>query len=142
MKKAHYSAGRRSSMLADGGQRACRTTMATRTAAERLRRPHDGLEAQLESARERLEEAAHEVAELSAEIGGPVMDRFMAFGEGPRRAIIGVQLDPASGKDGARVKRSEPRRAGGASGHPGGRRDRHGERHGGEGRFRARGRRD
>jgi predicted metalloprotease with PDZ domain len=68
----------------------------------------DDLEAKLEEARERLEDAAHEVAELSAEIGRPVMDRFMAFGEGPRRAIIGVQLDPASGKDGARVKDVSP----------------------------------
>src|SRR6185295_7468720 len=67
------------------------------------------LESQLEAARTRLEEAAHEVAELSAEIGKPVMDRFVtAFGEGPRRAIIGVQLDPASGKDGARVKEVSP----------------------------------
>jgi predicted metalloprotease with PDZ domain len=68
----------------------------------------DKLEAQLEAARERLEEAAHEVAELSGEIGRPLMDRFMTFGEGPRRAIIGVQLDPASGKDGARVREVSP----------------------------------
>jgi predicted metalloprotease with PDZ domain len=68
----------------------------------------EDLEAKLDEARERLEEAAHEVAELSAEIGRPVMDRFMAIGEGPRRAIIGVQLDPASGKEGARVKDVSP----------------------------------
>lgn len=67
------------------------------------------LETQLEAARSRLEEAAHEVAELSAEIGSPVMDRFVTtFGEGPRRSIIGVQLDPASGKDGAKVKEVSP----------------------------------
>jgi S1-C subfamily serine protease len=32
----------------------------------------------------------------------------MMFGDGPRRAIIGVQLDPASGKDGAKVKDVSP----------------------------------
>lgn len=68
----------------------------------------EDLEAKLEAARVRLEEAAHEVAELSAEVGQPLMDRFMAIGDGPRRAIIGVQLDPASGKDGARVKEVSP----------------------------------
>ena len=71
---------------------------------------HNELEAKLEAARERLEKAAEEVAELSAEIGQPVMDRFMMFGEGrgPRRAIIGVQLDPVSGKEGAKVKDVSP----------------------------------
>ena len=66
------------------------------------------LESKLAAARARLEQAAHEVAELSAEVGKPVMDHFMMLGEGPRRAIIGVQLDPASGKDGARVKDVSP----------------------------------
>jgi C-terminal processing protease CtpA/Prc len=66
------------------------------------------LESRLEAARARLEQAAHEVAELSAEVGKPVMDRFMMLGEGPRRAIIGVQLDPGSGKDGAKVKDVSP----------------------------------
>jgi len=69
----------------------------------------DDLEAKLEAARAKLEQAAHEVAELSAEAGKPVMDRFMMLGEGGgRHAIIGVQLDPASGKDGARVKDVSP----------------------------------
>lgn len=68
----------------------------------------ENLEMELEAARERLDEAAHEVAELSAQIGKPVMDHFMAFGDGPRRAIIGVQLDPTSGKEGARVKEVSP----------------------------------
>lgn len=66
------------------------------------------LEAKLDAARERLEKAASEVAELSAEIGKPVMDRFMMMGDGPRRAIIGVQLDPAGGKDGVKVKEVSP----------------------------------
>ncbi len=68
----------------------------------------NNLEAKLDAARERLEAAAHEVAELSAEIGGPVIQRFREFGEGPRHAVIGVQLDPESGKDGARVRDVSP----------------------------------
>jgi predicted metalloprotease with PDZ domain len=66
------------------------------------------LEAQLEAARKRLEDAAHEVAELSARMGGPVIQKFMAFNDEPGQAIIGVQLDPASGKDGARVREVSP----------------------------------
>jgi len=69
---------------------------------------NEDLEAKLDAARERLDQAAHEVAELSGEIGRPVMDRFMTMGGSPRRAIIGVQLDPASGKDGAKVKDVSP----------------------------------
>ena len=68
----------------------------------------NNLEAKLDAARERLEEAAHEVAELSAEIGRPVIERFREFGEGPQRAVIGVQLDPQSGKDGARIRDVSP----------------------------------
>lgn len=82
---------------------------AAQTAAENsAKSAEDGLEARLEAARTRLEDAAREVAELSADMGRPLMHRFMAFGDGPRRAIIGVQLDPASGKDGARVKDVSP----------------------------------
>jgi S1-C subfamily serine protease len=66
------------------------------------------LEAQLEAARKRLEEAAHQVAELSAQMGKPLMQKFMAFGEEPGRAIIGVQLDASSGKDGAHVREVSP----------------------------------
>jgi predicted metalloprotease with PDZ domain len=69
----------------------------------------EDLDTKLEAAREKLEQAAHEVAELSAEIGRPVMNHFMMMGEGgPRRAIIGVQLDNAGGKDGAKVKDVSP----------------------------------
>jgi C-terminal processing protease CtpA/Prc len=67
----------------------------------------EDLSKRLEEARERLEKAAREVAELSARHAGPLMDRFMFFGEG-RRAIIGVQVDPESGKDGARVQEVSP----------------------------------
>ena len=67
-----------------------------------------GLEAQLDDARHRLEEAAHEVAVLSSQLGGPLMERFSTFDGGFGRAIIGVQLDPSSGKDGARVVSVSP----------------------------------
>jgi hypothetical protein len=67
------------------------------------------LDAKLADAQARLEKAAREVAELSNEIGGPLMDKFMVFnGEGPSRAIIGVQLDPGSSKDGARIQEVSP----------------------------------
>src|SRR5262249_43451284 len=67
------------------------------------------LEARLAEARARLEQAAREVAELSSELGGPLMDKFLVFnGEGPPRAVIGVQLDPESGKAGARIQEVSP----------------------------------
>lgn len=67
------------------------------------------LDARLAEAQARLEKAAHDVAELSSEIGGPLMDKFMVFnGEGPSRAIIGVQLDSESGKGGARIQEVSP----------------------------------
>jgi C-terminal processing protease CtpA/Prc len=67
------------------------------------------LDARLAEAQARLEQAAREVAELSSEIGGPLMDKFMVFnGEGPSRAIIGVQLDPQSSKEGARIQEVSP----------------------------------
>jgi C-terminal processing protease CtpA/Prc len=67
------------------------------------------LDAKLAEAQARLEKAARDVAELSSEIGGPLMDKFMVFnGEGPSRAIIGVQLDPESGKEGARIQEVSP----------------------------------
>lgn len=72
------------------------------------KRSPEEIEQRLQAARERLEAAAQEVAELSTELGAPFFDRFVAFGEGRRRAIIGVQLDPASGKDGARVQEVSP----------------------------------
>lgn len=67
-----------------------------------------GLEAQLDDARHRLEEAAHEVAVLSSQLGGPLVERFSTFDGAFGRAIIGVQLDPSSGKDGARVVSVSP----------------------------------
>ena len=66
------------------------------------------LEARLKSARERLEESAREVAELSSQLGGPIVQKFSAFDGASGRAIIGVQLDPSSGKDGVRVLAVSP----------------------------------
>ena len=67
------------------------------------------LDAQLAEARARLEEAAHEVAEISSRMSEPVMDHMMSiYEDGPPRAVLGVQLDERSGKDGARVQEVSP----------------------------------
>ena len=67
------------------------------------------LDAKLDDARARLEEAAHEVAELSSQMSGPLVDHMMSiYGEGPSRAVLGVQLDARSGKEGARIQEVSP----------------------------------
>jgi len=68
----------------------------------------DEIEAQLKEARQKLEEAAHEVAELSTRLGRPLVDRLMMMGEGPSHAVIGVQLDAKDSKDGAHVRAVSP----------------------------------
>jgi predicted metalloprotease with PDZ domain len=65
------------------------------------------LDAQLEAARKRLEQAAHDVARLSSQLSGTVIDRVMPFVEAGH-AIIGVQLEPAAGAAGARVREVSP----------------------------------
>jgi C-terminal processing protease CtpA/Prc len=65
-------------------------------------------EAKLKAARERLEQAAREVAELSAQMGDRAMNRVMRFDFDERRAIIGVQIDPESDKTGARIASVSP----------------------------------
>ena len=60
------------------------------------------LEAQLEAAREKLEDAAREVAELSSQLTGPVMGDFLITHEGMgNRAMLGIAMgaadDPKSG---------------------------------------------
>jgi predicted metalloprotease with PDZ domain len=65
--------------------------------------PDSDVQAQLEDARKRLEEAAHQVAELSAQAGRPFIQRFSKTDAPFGRVIIGVDLDPASGSEGARV---------------------------------------
>ena len=66
------------------------------------------LDAKLAAARLRLEQAAHEVAELATQMGEPVLEKFMISGKGAPRAVIGVQLDTDSGKDGARIREVSP----------------------------------
>lgn len=64
------------------------------------------LEAQLASAREQLDRAARQVAELSAQLG---MRESRVFIERRfRRGVVGLQLDPASGASGARVLEVSP----------------------------------
>jgi len=66
--------------------------------------------AELEKARADLDKAARKVAELSMQLsndqGGP---NFVYFNDGgPRRAVLGVQIDPVSGKEGARLMSVSP----------------------------------
>jgi S1-C subfamily serine protease len=65
------------------------------------------LEKQLEDARRRLEEAAHQVAELSTQISGPMIEELMPYG-GSAHALIGVQLDGSAGRAGAHVREVSP----------------------------------
>jgi membrane-associated protease RseP (regulator of RpoE activity) len=62
--------------------------------------------AQLAEARERLDNAAREVAELSMQLGDSAGHRVFIERGGPRRAMLGVQVD--NGKDGARVLSVSP----------------------------------
>lgn len=69
------------------------------------------LEAKLAEARERLEAAAREVAELSGQLSGPIMQDFMITGASamPSRAMLGIRLgDDRDVKDGARVQGVTP----------------------------------
>jgi len=63
------------------------------------------IEKRLEAARERLEAAAREVAELSGELSGPLMARTMH----PPRAMIGVGLADEDPKDGAKIESVTPK---------------------------------
>jgi S1-C subfamily serine protease len=72
-------------------------------------RADDDLDAQLEAARRKLEEAAHQVAELSTQMSGPLIEKFAALAGEPGHAILGVQLEKASGgSPGARVREVSP----------------------------------
>jgi S1-C subfamily serine protease len=64
------------------------------------------VEAQLEAARRRLEQAANEVAQLSTQLGTIAVDQLMPFE--PARALIGVQLEATSDGVGARVREVSP----------------------------------
>ena len=65
------------------------------------------MEARLESARRQLEQAAHEVAQLSAQLSSRAVQEVMPLFE-PGRAIIGVQLEPTGEGAGARVREVSP----------------------------------
>jgi C-terminal processing protease CtpA/Prc len=74
-------------------------------------------DARLEDAKRRLEKAAAEVAALSSEIAAQAMENIgSAFVAGPRRSIIGVQLEAAEGGTGARVREVSPGGAAEAAG--------------------------
>ncbi len=69
------------------------------------------LEAQLADARARLEAAAREVAELSGQLTGPIMQDYMITGMAgmPSRAMLGINLgDDRQGKEGVRVQSVTP----------------------------------
>jgi predicted metalloprotease with PDZ domain len=68
----------------------------------------DDLDAQLEVARRKLEEAAHQVAELSTQMSRPLIEKFAAMAGEPGRAILGVQLEKTAGAPGARVREVSP----------------------------------
>jgi C-terminal processing protease CtpA/Prc len=74
------------------------------------RADEDKMRADLEDARRRLDEAARQVAELSSQLGRNEGRNFMFIDRdgGPRRAVLGVQIDPESGKEGARVLKVSP----------------------------------
>lgn len=78
------------------------------------------LEAKLAAARERLEAAAREVAELSSELTGPIMQDYfvMRRGSGPQ-AIIGVGLSEESRQDAGKGVRIESVTPGGPAGDAG-----------------------
>src|SRR5688500_18669057 len=58
---------------------------------------------QLEEARQRLDKAAREVAELSGKLGAHARHDVRVFAGGPRRAVLGIQIDDDPGKQGVRV---------------------------------------
>jgi hypothetical protein len=58
---------------------------------------------QLEAARERLDKAAREVAELSGKLGANARHEFRFIDGGPRRAVLGIQIDDDPGNQGVRV---------------------------------------
>jgi S1-C subfamily serine protease len=64
------------------------------------------IDAQLRTAQKQLEEAAHEVARLSTEFSGSVMEEFMPLLAA--HVVLGVQLEPAPGNSGARVREVSP----------------------------------
>jgi C-terminal processing protease CtpA/Prc len=70
--------------------------------------PGDGdVEAQMQAARKQLEQAAHEIAQLSAQMSGEMLEHVMPLAEAGH-AILGVQLERTAGAGGARVREVSP----------------------------------
>lgn len=63
---------------------------------------------ELEAARERLDKAAREVAELSAKLGAHARHEVRFIEGGPRRAVLGVQIEADPGSKGVRVLSVSP----------------------------------
>ncbi len=63
---------------------------------------------QLEEARERLDKAAREVAELSTKLGAHARHEIRLIEGGPRRAVLGIQIDDDPDKQGVRVLNVSP----------------------------------
>jgi hypothetical protein len=84
-------------------------TEGARSAAEDARREADEAKkrAELDAARVRLDKATREVMELSRELSENSRGNVMFFNT-DRRAVLGVQIDPDSGKEGARVRSVSP----------------------------------
>jgi len=64
--------------------------------------------AKLEEARARLDKAAHEVAELSMQLGSNVRPDVRFSTGGAPRALLGIQVDPRSDDKGVRVLNVSP----------------------------------
>ncbi|HEY6123335.1 MAG TPA: PDZ domain-containing protein [Steroidobacteraceae bacterium] len=64
--------------------------------------------AKLDEARTRLDKAARDVAELSNQLGANVRHDIRIVEGGPRKAVLGIQVDPDSGSDGVRVLSVSP----------------------------------
>ena len=77
--------------------------------SEQAQQSEEARQAELDRARQRLEEAAHEVAELSTQLAdGKHREVVRVITAGPRRSVIGVQLDPSSGTEGVRIADVSP----------------------------------
>jgi hypothetical protein len=85
-----------------------REAVDTRSDADRAKRDAEDakVRAQLDKARAELDRQAQEVAELSMKLSG-ANDVVYRVG-GPRQSMLGVQIDPESGKQGARVRSVSP----------------------------------
>ncbi|HPF27314.1 MAG TPA: PDZ domain-containing protein [Steroidobacteraceae bacterium] len=66
------------------------------------------VERELEAARERLERAAQDVAQLSAKMSDRVMQQMIPVDDLRKRAMLGVHIDDTPDKSGALVKEVSP----------------------------------